>query len=172
MRLDNYNSAQYTEYLRDYLYDNELPRIFDEVPALAGASFKQLFRQHYLLREIGFETEEIFKLQLENQALLIVPHYKARFDTLETLKNKLFISEATSNTDNVNKSFTAPLGSADEPISDNNLADASTSEGNITTTATPAGKTNIDLYADYVNKINNLHMDLLKEFDKLFIQLG
>lgn len=71
--MDKHNTggAKYTELLIDYLEDNELPTVFDEIDGL-----KNQFIAYYCNYEIGFETEALFKIKLCAKAELIVPIYK------------------------------------------------------------------------------------------------
>ena len=69
--------SKYTELLSEYLENNELPTIFDEI-----AGFKEQFTIYFLDREIGFETEDLFKFKLENYANVLIPLYKVRLQQL------------------------------------------------------------------------------------------
>lgn len=69
--------SKYTELLSEYLENNELPSIFNEIEG-----FKEQFTSYYIDSEIGFETEELFKIKLENYANILIPLYKIRLEQI------------------------------------------------------------------------------------------
>lgn len=74
------SEAKYTEFLSEYLTNNELPEIFTQYSALSDIS--DLFKLRYLDREIGFETEVLFTAKLEYTAQIWFPVFAARIDEL------------------------------------------------------------------------------------------
>lgn len=66
--------AKYTETLGEYL-DNggTLPAVFSQIEG-----FEELFTANYVEREIGSETEDLFKIKLELTANLVIPRYADR----------------------------------------------------------------------------------------------
>jgi hypothetical protein len=65
------------------------PRLFDFDYPIFDAAYKNVFETHFIrnfyMREIGFETEGLFKFQLENWLIINMPYF-----------NKLFESELKS----------------------------------------------------------------------------
>ena len=72
--------AIYTEYFAEWLKTNELPGLMYLIP-----DFTDLFVARYCNREIGFETEDLFKFKLEMFANLYILEYKEKLDALETI---------------------------------------------------------------------------------------
>ena len=72
--------AKYTELFAEYLEneENELPSVFAEIDG-----FSDLFIGYYADKEIGFETETLFKMKLETYANIFVPKYKQKIDLLD-----------------------------------------------------------------------------------------
>ena len=77
--------AKYTELFGEYLQNNTLPNIFDEIE-----NFKSLFILKYIDSEIGFETEYLFTQKLLLYANLYIPEYKKRIEALKNVENTLF----------------------------------------------------------------------------------
>lgn len=76
--------AKYTETLQEYLEDNELPEEFEEIEG-----FEDLFKAHFIDKEIGFETEELFAVKLSGRASLVIPMYKERIAHINAYIAKL-----------------------------------------------------------------------------------
>ena len=73
--------ALYTELFSEYLENGgELPAIFDEI-----TGFKEHFIRYYCDKEIGFETESLFKIKLEEAGAVLIPLYKPRLANYDTL---------------------------------------------------------------------------------------
>lgn len=74
---------------RKLLFDFDYP-IFDE-------SFKAVFETNFIrkfyMREIGFETEGLFKFQLETWLLINMPYYNKLFESEQMKYNPLYNSE-------------------------------------------------------------------------------
>lgn len=66
--------AKYTELFAEFLNSGgTLPTAFSEIEG-----FEDLFVARYCDKEIGFETEDIFKIKLEERAAIIIPAYVKR----------------------------------------------------------------------------------------------
>lgn len=77
--------AKYTELFAEYLEGGgELPAAFGEIDG-----FEDLFIGHFLDKEIGFETEELFAIKLETYANIVIPAYAERITALQTAISKL-----------------------------------------------------------------------------------
>lgn len=164
--MEHYTSAEYTMYLRDYLLDGgELPPSITSHNEykLDGKTLEYLFTKRYNLREIGYETAELFYDMLDIHALNVVSYYFDRIGNVEAMKDKLFKAE----TEQTTKNFVKPLGTDTDALADVNVETASKYNASIT----PAGKSNIDLIKDYDEKIKNYWKDLLDSFEVCFIQL-
>lgn len=83
------SGANYTEFLRDYLVNNNLPDTLSQNDSVFDVDFKALFREHYFMREIGFETEELFKQKLNSKIAIVMPLYKKKFQELQALENNV-----------------------------------------------------------------------------------
>ena len=104
---------KYTELLTEYVQSNggaanAFPAAFDTIPDFGGKNFKELFLLRYCAREIGFETEELFKLRLEGKASEVCPAYVRKlanydkFTTLSTEFKKTFtFGETNTRTPNL-----------------------------------------------------------------------
>ena len=84
------SSANYTEFLRDYLKNNTLPTMLSDLDSIFECDFKEEFKQYYLLREIGFDSEEIFKQKLDVQCSLMIPYYSEKATGMKNLFNSIF----------------------------------------------------------------------------------
>lgn len=71
--------AKYTELFAEFLNSGgELPAAFSQIEG-----FEDLFVARYCDKEIGFETEDIFKIKLEERAAIIIPAYVKRIAATE-----------------------------------------------------------------------------------------
>lgn len=71
--------AKYTELLLEYLEGGgALPAVFSNIQG-----FEDLFISRYCDREIGFETEELFQIKLEERASIIIPAYAKRIQATD-----------------------------------------------------------------------------------------
>lgn len=72
--------AKHTELFADYLERGYgLPTIFADI-----TGFANLFKLHYCDKEIGFETEALFAMKLEEKANIYIPIYKDKMASLAT----------------------------------------------------------------------------------------
>ena len=68
--------AKYTELFADFLEGGgKLPAAFADI-----VGFEDLFVARYCDKEIGFETETLFQLKLEERASIIIPAYVKRIE--------------------------------------------------------------------------------------------
>lgn len=71
--------AKYTELFAEYLESGgALPAAFDQIEG-----FGDLFTAHFIDCEIGFETEELFAIKLEERAELVIPAYAKKLALVE-----------------------------------------------------------------------------------------
>lgn len=71
--------AKYTELFAEYLESGgELPAAFSQIEG-----FEDLFIARYCDKEIGFETEDLFRIKLEERAAVIIPAYVKRIAATE-----------------------------------------------------------------------------------------
>ena len=92
--------AKYTELFGEYLKNNTLPDIFDEIE-----NFKSLFILKYIDSEIGFETEYLFTQKLLLYANLYIPEYKMRIEALKNVENTLFNKLQLKTQETMNASY-------------------------------------------------------------------
>lgn len=77
--------AKYTELFIEYVQGGgTLPALFDEIEG-----FEDLFIQRFCDYEIGYETEELFKVKLDLKASLVIPVYKDRISKINNYLNKI-----------------------------------------------------------------------------------
>lgn len=171
---------KYTETLYEYIEGGgTLPSSFAQIEG-----FETLFVQHFAGREIGFETEPLFKNALEEVATINIPYYKGKLaiinSVIERLKNpaktrteKRTYGEAKQTTDSNASSKEVPYD-----------VDASLPSASSTSSATTTSLTHEDTgqYTDYVTIDENLRLleeatqskfnileKLLREFDHCFM---
>lgn len=159
--------AKYTELLSEYVLNgNPLPEIFGEIPA-----FETLFLMVYGDREIGFETEDIFRLKLEARAETIIPLYKFAIEktsgiTIEKIKTRTFKGGARRETDTA-----LPINSTSALPSNVNNAESYTD----TETETETGFTEAEFVYFYDFWLTRDELSIIKkalaEFDSLFMQV-
>lgn len=172
--------AKYTETLYEYIEGGgSLPSSFAQIEG-----FETLFVQHFAGREIGFETEPLFKNALEEVATINIPYYKDKLAiinaTMERLKNpdktrheKRTYGEAKQTTDSNASSKEVPFD-----------VDTSKPSASSQSSATTTSQTHEDTaeYTDYVTIDENLRLleeaaqtkfnvleKLLREFDHCFM---
>lgn len=70
--------AKYTELLAEYIEKGGvLPASFSSI-----TGFEDLFKKHYCDKEIGFETELLFRMKLEEKADIYIPIYAEKITRL------------------------------------------------------------------------------------------
>jgi len=78
-------TREHIELLRREIFDFPYP--FYDITK--RAKFEEDFVRHFYMREIGFESEHLFKLKLENWLNLNMPYWNAVFLTEGMIKNPL-----------------------------------------------------------------------------------
>lgn len=158
--------AKYTETLQEYLEDNELPEEFEEIEG-----FEDLFKAHFIDKEIGFETEELFKVKLSERAGVVIPSYKERIASINAYIAKLA---------NPSKEIKFEMGAQKSKTTELPI-DASTAEPSLvndndeyenTQTEKDYSITNIISMIKFLKGDDaNIIEKLLAEFDSLFMQV-
>ena len=172
--------AKYTETLYEYIEGGgSLPSSFSQIEG-----FETLFVQHFAGREIGFETEPLFKNALEEVATINIPYYKDKLAiidaTIERLKTpdktrreKRTYGEATQTTDSNASAKELPYDA------ETSLPSAASQSSATTTSQTHEDSAE---YTDYVTIDENMRLleevaqakfnmleKLLREFDHCFM---
>lgn len=188
------SSANYTEFLRDYLKTNELPETLSNADTAFDIDFKQAFEDYFLMREIGFDTEELFKHELDIKARLNIPFYKEKAIALKELFEQTFESGYTiTQTNNLTNSLLNDTNSSERKEyqtalgSDGTLPESALSggvkstdtrnstainSGTITTVYSKNPKFNsLDAIKAMQDEFQNVIKDCLDSFDCLFMQV-
>lgn len=189
------SSANYTEFLRDYLVENTLPSELDGNDEIFDCDFSQIFTDWYLMREIGFESEELFKHHLKAKASVIMPYYKKKAEALKevfdlTFENGFSITQTNNLTNtivsdtntNTRLDYTTPTGLTNNELPSSALSGGSkntdtregsnTNTGTITTVYSKNPKFNsLEALTKFQDEFRNIVLDCLKEFDNLFMQI-
>lgn len=189
--------TQYTCTLKQYIEDfhHELPTIFDDIPALAGMSFKDMFIDKFCTNEIGFETPDLFARKLNLKATLVCPSYIRKItwynDNISTLLDQLAGSEesdsgidtvnVTNDTQNVSRLYGMenPTGSLVTPHNELDIVMTEQEKEQITGHNVEGGKDhttgeNRTTYGKKHTKteLTTQHLDyMLKELPNLYEQL-
>lgn len=173
--------ALYTETLYDYINNgNTLPVVFNEIEG-----FSDLFFGFYFDREIGFETEEIFKHKLEAFANVYVPVYKEKIALhvkyLTKLDNpaKTFYEKATTKINlgptkaRTNElPFVEPIDTALTPQPSSVSSTDAVENNNELQTFKDASIDESLRILDKLNEgVSNLTTQLLEAFKPLFMQI-
>ena len=162
--------AKYTELLIDYLVNNSLPSIFNDIDG-----FTDLFVAKYCDYEIGFETETLFKIKLEGKAKIVIPIYKQRIESLNTALNNILTTTKTRQTtvnagEQAQQQYVLPFNVGDVEPSQTAHSDAYTNED----TVVESGAT-IDENLRVIDELNKnydlLLESLLLEFKSLFMSI-
>lgn len=169
--------AKYTELLAEYLQGGGLlPASFSQIDG-----FENLFIGRYCDHEIGFETEELFKIKLETKAELLIPKYKKRIDLLTSYytkaenPTKVFYERATTQYNMGQqkiKTTELPFDSATAEPNIINQNDAYQNDDNREVRREENGETTDEVMRmlEFLNKaINPLIEKLLNEFKDLFM---
>ena len=168
--------AKYTELFGEYLQNNTLPNIFDEIE-----NFKSLFILKYIDSEIGFETEYLFTQKLLLYANLYIPEYKKRIEALKNVENTLFNKLQLKTQETINASYLNGEQTQKQTIlpfnADNAKPNNITVNETVTNTETHTNEILNDLslndiksqYDTILNTKEFLLNKLLKEFKPLFM---
>ena len=170
MTMNELKEAKYTEYLSDYLINNDLPTEFDEIQG-----FTELFIATYIDREIGFETESLFKIKLQATATDVIPLYKQR---IELYKNAVASLSSPTKTfiDKMDVSA-KKMSNTELPLNVTSALPNNVQESDAytdTTTRTESGLTNNEAFENVERlqkKVYNITNDLLNEFSTLFMEV-
>jgi len=165
--------AKYTELLAEYLQNgNTLPSVFSQIEG-----FEDLFKQYYIDKEIGFETEYLFSLKLDMYAKLYVPIYAQRISDLATAitgaRNpiKTFYDSGSTTLGEQDSSITELPYNASTSLPSSKTHSDQTINSNVNT-RTESGRSVSEAYfvIDELNKkVNVLTLELLKEFKNCFM---
>lgn len=169
--------AKYTETLQEFLNNgNELPSNFNLVEG-----FDNLFKAHFANYEIGFETEELFSLKLNEKAELYMQAYADKIQRLNNAwenyddpRKIITDSDATTFVGGKQKGTTAelPINTANVDPSVVNEQDAYTNTNDRTYQRVERGG-NVDeamRMLDFITKeVSSLKEKLLHEFDSCFM---
>ena len=188
-------SANYTEFLRDYLIENELPDELNTANAVFNQNFSDLFKNHYLMREIGFSTEELFKHHLKSKAEVVMPYYKKKAEALNevftltfesgfsiTQTNNLMNTVTNDTNTSVRLEYTRPLGLNNGELPNDSISNGSkntdtrngtsSNTGTVTTVYSKNPKFNsLEALTKFQDEFKNIIEDCLKQFDNLFMQI-
>lgn len=189
------SSANYTEFLRDYLKDNTLPASLHDADEAFEIDFLETFKNYFLMREIGFQSEEIFAQKLQSQIDVFLKYYIDKATTLKKIFNQIFESgfSITQTNDITNKiindtsidtriDFNTPAGSSQKVLpasalsggteNTNTRNGSTTNTGTITTVYSKNPKYNsIEALKEFQENFKNIIYECLKSFDCLFMQI-
>ena len=169
--------AKYTMLFAEYLERG------GACPASFGLilGFEDLFKKHYCDKEIGFETEALFYMKLEEKADLFMQQYADRIQRVATAWG-VFDSPAKVHYTDEYKTFNAgeqhakttelPFDSTDAEPSLLNDSEAYENSDTRATTERETGETHDEAIRtiEFLNgSVKNLLMQLLKEFKPLFM---
>ena len=169
--------SKYTMLFAEYLErGGDLPASFGLI-----VGFGDLFKKHYFDKEIGFETELIFRMKLEEKADLYMQLYADKIQRLATAWG-VFDSPAKVRYTEEYKTFTGGAQHAettelpfDSDTAEPSLLNDSNEYENKDTRATTereTGETHDEAIKslDFLNsKVRNLLTDLLQEFKNCFM---
>lgn len=143
--------------------------------------FEELFKKHYCDKELGFETEALFFMKLDEKADLFMQLYADKISRLasawtgyDTPAKVRYTQEYKTFNGGAQKAKTTelPFDSETAEASLINDTDAYVNSDNRATTETESGKT-IDEAQRAIeflnNKVHNLLIDLLNEFKTCFM---
>lgn len=178
--------AKYTELLAEYLENGgTLPAVFEQIEG-----FTDLFTGEYIDCEIGFETDALFSIKLEQRAALVMPAYIERISEIEEAYNILKDPTKTRvKSGNISRKYGERTnGRAEQPYNINaNVPSAFQNPAEVFTelehtdtetynnvTDTESGYTPSEagaLIQALENQVFILKRQLLKEFDNLFMKV-
>lgn len=189
------NSANYTEFLRDYLKENTLPASLHDADEAFDLDFLETFKNYFYMREIGFYTEEMFSQKLQAQCDVMLPYYIDKATKLKLLFNQIFENGfSITQTNNLaneiinNRSvdtridYNTPAGSNEKVLPASAIAGGSENEnvqngrttntGTITTLYSKNPRYNsIEALKIFQEDFKNIVRECLKAFDCMFMQI-
>lgn len=171
--------AKYTELFSEYLEaGGELPALFSQIEG-----FTDLFKAHFCDKEIGFETESLFAIKLEEYAHIYIPIYKQRIDDLATAitnaRNPVKVFYEKYNTiidagEQNARTTDLPFNATEAEPNSLTHSDAYHNEDERETNRKESGVNVTEAYAiiDNLNKqVTPLIYKLLGEFDRCFMKV-
>lgn len=171
--------AKYTELFSEYVASGyELPSEFSLIEG-----FEDLFKMHFCDKEIGFETEAIFAMKLQEKSTLYIPLYADRIAHRATAlldfdaPVKIYyddIDATITNGAEKGKTTELPFNASSATPSVINETDEHENVEDRTAERRESGLTPDELIRklDYLNKsVRSLLDELLKEFDGLFMKV-
>lgn len=191
------SSASFTEFLRDYLKTNTLPNTLSQNDEVFECDFKEIFKEYFLMREIGFDTEELFTQKLNIQINIMMPYYNYKASKLKLLFNDIFENGFTiTQTNNITNAIISDITNDlrvhyDTPINNSASVDnlpnnaisnvdknnysrsgSNTNTGTITTLYSKNPKFNsYEALTKFQEEFKNIILECLEAFDCLFMQV-
>ena len=171
--------AKYTETLKEYLDNgNTLPNELNTI-----TDFEDLFKERYAGSEIGFETETLFALRLDQRARVVMPLYKMKLDLLTAqyteLSNLAFkwrsedrtyaYSKTTFDGTDTRLPFDAATAKPANASHSTTETDAKTDSFQYHESKTPAEL--LELLNEFNSRSKNLLDTCLDEFKSLFMEI-
>lgn len=163
--------AKYTELFSEYLEGGgELPTAFSQIDG-----FEELFKGHFIDKEIGFETEVLFAIKLETKANIIIPVYAERITALQVAISKLGNPQKVRKTvvdggEQNSQTWALPFNSQEADPNAKAHSDAIHNEDETTESgATPDEA--IRIVEKLEGQIYLIKNALLHEFDSLFMKV-
>lgn len=163
--------AKYTELLSEYLENNALPVIFNEI-----TGFADLFTGYYADYEIGFETESLFKLKLETKANIVIPEYKKIITQVETALNQVLSTTKTRQTtlnagEQASQSFNLPYNNVTSVEPSQKAHNDAFTNVDVSVESGATIDENLRIIDELTQKRNNIYEVLLLEFKPLFMAI-
>lgn len=182
------SSANFTEFLRDYLeHGNELPEAkLNQLNNVFDCNFTNLFTEYFYMREIGFQTEELFKHKLDVYCDVEIPFILEKATALKTQFATIFnsgysITTLTAQTTTLNaesKDYKKPIDKSGGTLTNDSLSGGNKQnntgdlDGSQTITYSKNPKfNNMESVIMYQEKFANLLHEALKIFEPLFMQV-
>ena len=182
------SSANFTEFLRDYLeHGNQLPTTeFAKLDSVFDCDFAEVFTKYYYMREIGFQTEELFKHKLEIFCMVEIPYIIEKATKLKTEFASIFntgysITTLTSQENSLeteSKDFKKPIDKSGGTLTNDSLSGGNKQnntgvlDGMQTITYSKNPKfNNIESVILYQEKFANIFHESIKVFEPLFMQV-
>lgn len=166
--------AKYTMLLNDYVRQGYTLPSFEEIEG-----FQDMFFEHFLDREIGFDTPDLFSVKLAHRASLVMPFYAQLvanqtkyLNLLNTpIKTRYLEEDITSNTGAQHNSVTdLPINATTATPSALTDVGARADNSHREHEEREEGQNNVNDILNVLNtKIKNILEDCLNEFESLFM---